>query len=326
MAAVLTRRTNRSQKMITAAWYAGVSLMWVGAIVLSVAANNSEAAARFKLSITQIRLLQLILALPGLLIVLAILFGGLSIWRYARAIGDSREGEGFRCIAYSVFALLAGLVISNYLSGLQQQLAQHATNPQNVKTDFVIVSNYVAVAVSFATYGMLLRGSYVLLRSIGRQLDKAKQLTPVAVLFSLLAVLYAWLIHGNANSRVAAGPGLSPTFGLSYWLIVFTVALPLVVSWFVGVVALMHLRRYYTTTKGVVYKMLFKKFVIGITLFIFLNIALQLLTQLSSVYNTRNLSGILALIVVIYGALAYAFILIAQGAQRLNTIEDILIE
>jgi len=326
MAAVLTERTNRSQKMITTAWYVGISIVWIGAIALSVAANNSETAARFKLSAAQIRLLQLVFALPGVLIVLAILFGGLSIWRYARAIGGSKEGRGFRFISYGVFALLAGLIISNYLGGLQQLLAQHAANPQKVKTDFVISSNYAAVVVSFITYGLLLKGSYLLLRSIGRQLDKARRLAPVAALFTLLAVLYAWLIHGNANSRVSVGPGLSPTFGLSYWLVVSTVALPLVASWFVGVVALMHLRKYYTATKGVVYRLLFKKFVIGMTLFIFLNIALQLLTQLASFYNTRNLSGILALIVVIYGALAYAFILIAQGAQKLHTIEDILIE
>jgi hypothetical protein len=326
MAAIRTKRTSGSQKLITAAWYIGVSIVWLGAVALSLAVDNSDTAARFHLSSFQVRLVQLVFALPGLLIILAILFGGLSIWRYAHSIGNSKEGKGFQCIAYGVFALLAGLVISNYLGGLQLLIAQHAANPQKVKTTFVIINNYVSVGISFITYGMLLKGSHLLLRSINKRLDAIKRLLPVLALFVLLGIVYVWLIHGNPNSKVAASPGVNPAFGLSYWLIVFTVALPLVASWFVGTVALLHLRRYYIDTKGIVYKLLFKKFVVGITLFIFLNIALQLLTQLSSFYATRNVSAILALIVVVYGALAYAFMLIAQGAQKLNSIENILIE
>ncbi len=325
MATAVTRRTNQSQKLITSAWYAGVSIVWLGAVALSVVANNSETAARFKLSSLQVRLIQLIFALPGLLIVLAILFGGLSIWRYSCAIGDSKEGRGFRFIAYGVFALLAGLILGNYLSDVQQLLAQNAANPKRVRTDFVIISNYVSVLISFITYGMLLKGSHSLLSSLGKRVDALRRLVSMAVLFAVLMVMYAWLIHGNPDRQVATSAA-APVFGLSYWLIVFTVAGPLVVSWFVGAVALMHLRSYYTVTKGVVYRLLFKKFVIGMTLFIFLNIVLQLLTQLSSFYATRSVSVILSLIVIVYGALTYAFILIAHGAERLNSIENILIE
>ncbi len=326
MTAILTKHTNRSQKMVTTAWYGGVSAIWLGGVALSLLVDTSDAAARYNLSTFQIRLIQLIFALPGLLIVLAILFGGLSIWRYARAIGNSKEGKGFQFIAYGIFALLAGLIVGNYLSDLQQLLAQHATDPQRVKTDFVIISNYVSVLVSLVTYGMLLKGSHLLLDSLNKRLDTVKRLAPVIAAFILLTILYAWLIHGNANRQVATDPSLSPAFGLPYWLTVFTVAVPFVISWLVGAVALLHLRRYYTVTKGIVYKLLLKKFVVGMALFIFLNIVLQLLTQLSSVYSTRNISGILSLIVVVYGALIYAFVLIARGAQKLNTIENILIE
>jgi len=326
MTAVFTKQTSRSQKRNTAVWYTAVSFLWLGAVALSVAADNSKTAARFHLSMFQVRLIQLIFALPGLLIVLAILFGGLSIWRYARSIGASKEGKGFRSIAYGIFALLVGLLAGNYLSDLQQLLSQHVADPQKVKTDFVIISNYVAVLVSFVTYSMLLRGSRLLLDSLGKQLIAVRQLILVPALFIVLAALYAWLIHGNPNRQVSTDATVGPVFGLSYWLTVFTVAVPLVASWLVGAIALIHLRRYYTNTKGVVYKLLFRKFVKGMTLFIFLNIVLQLLTQLSSFYATRNLSAILSLIIVVYGALVYAFILIARGAQRLSMIENILVE
>jgi hypothetical protein len=62
------------------------------------------------------------------------------------------------------------------------------------------------------------------------------------------------------------------------------------------------------------------------TLFIGLTILLQLLTQLSVIYASRSVSVILSAIVLIYFVLAYAFLLVAQGARKLNNVETLLAE
>jgi len=311
-------RPRRSPFWLT---YVVLGVLWLGTVSLSIRVDDSTTANRFNLSLLQLHAIQLALALPGLLIFMAILFAALSLWRYARAIGHSDESLGFRFVAYSIFTLLTGMVVGDYLGNIRQLAAQHAADPQRVKTIFVIITNHVSVAFALLTYGLLLRGAWLLLRSIGRRLDMAKKLVPTVAGFAALTATYLWLIHDNAASQMSTDPDITPTFGLPYWLVILTVVLPYVAAWFMGVLALMGMHQYHLQTTGIVYRLVFRKLVVGMTLFISLTILLQLLTQLSSLYATHNLSGILGIVVVIYIVLTYAFMLIAQGARKLHTIE-----
>jgi hypothetical protein len=306
--------------------YPVVCLLWLGMVGLSIAASSSVNTNRIKLSADQVRLLDVSVALPGLLIWLTILFAGLSIRRYVHNIAEAKESAGFRYITYGIFALLAGLIINSYVGGLQQLFSQHAADPQRVKATFVVINNYVSVIAALVTYGLLLQSSRLLLKSLGRQLDLGRKLIPIVGAFIALTAVYLWLIHANPVRQVSANSSFNTTFGLPYWLIVLTVALPCVIAWFIGVIALIGLYQYHEKTPGIVYKLLFKKLVLGMTLFIGLTILLQLLVQLYTLYANSTLPALLGLIAIVYLILVYAFVLIAQGAKKLNTIETLLLE
>ncbi len=317
---------NGSRSIAPVLPYGGLSLVWLLIVLLSVTADNSSLATKYRLSTTQLHSLQLAVSVPGLVIWLTILFAAISIGRYARTIAGSKEGPGFRLVAYSLFALLAGLVANSFLGGLKQVVVQHAANPQAVDTAFVVLNNYVSVVAALASYGLLLHGSKLLLRSIGKRLDLAKKLLPVGTAFVALTIAYLWLIHGNPARQMSSDPVINTTFGLPYWLIVCTVALPFVAAWLIGVLALIGVYQYRAEASGIIYKLLFRKLVVGMTLFIGLTISLQLFIQLYSLYATRSLSSLLGIVAVVYLILAYGFILIAQGARKLNKIETLLIE
>ncbi|HSX05671.1 MAG TPA: hypothetical protein VLF69_04340 [Candidatus Saccharimonadales bacterium] len=316
---------RKSSKLHTWLAYAGVAVLWMGTLIMSITGSDGVTTSKIKLSATQVHVINAIFALPALIILLAILFAALSIRRYAHAIDGSKESAGFRFVAYGIFALLAGLLIGSYIGGLRQLIARHAADPEHVKTTFVIISNYISAAMALVTYGLLLHGSQLLLRSIGRRLNVQRQAVPLLLAFGSLTVIYLLLIHGNPARQTSVDPGVSPTFGLPYWLTVLTVALPFVLSWLIGALALIGLHQYRQKTTGIVYKMLVKKFVTGMTLFIGLTIFLQLMTQLYNVY-ADSLSALLGIIVLVYLGLTYSFIVIALGAKRLNTIETLLIE
>ena len=316
-----SKSTGVPRKVVSAAAYLGLCLVWIGTVSFSIAANAVVNTSRIKLTATQLHVVDVAVALPGLLIWLSILFAGLSIGHYARVIKGSKEAPGFKLIAWAIFVLLAGLIVASYLGNIQGFVSQHASDPEKVKTPFIIASNYVSVVSALVTYGLLLQGARLLLRGIGKQLDVAKKLLPMAVVFAVVTAAYLWLIHGNPVRQTSAQSSINPTFGLSYLLTVFTVALPFVVSWFIGVLALIGLYQYRQKTAGIVYKMLFRKLFIGLSLFIGTNIALQLLIQMYSLYANGTLSFILGLIAFVFVVLLYAFVLVAQGARRLNTIE-----
>lgn len=317
----------RHKELASRVAYLLLCFLWIGTVSLSIRVNTGLSTSKIKLSATQLHMIDLAVSLPGLLIWSTILFAGLGIRRYVRSLETSKEGPGFQSIAYGIFALLVGLVVSSYLGGLQQLLSQHAADPQKVKTTFVIITNYVSVVSYLVTYSLLLHGSQSLLKSLGVRLHLSKRaITTIAAAFVGLTIAYLWLIHANPARQVSVSSGFNPTFGLPYWLIVTTVALPTVVAWLIGLLALIGMHQYRAKTTGIVYKILFQKLMIGMTLFIGLTMLLQLLVQVSSWYTNSSLSALLALIAVIYLILTYAFVLIAQGAKKLNTIETLLLE
>lgn len=326
MTSKITTKKEQPQKTNSLLAYLSLCVVWIGVVGLTMASDTGLRTSKIRLSAAQLHMIDIVAALPGLLIVLSILFAAISIGHYARAIAGSKEGAGFRFVAYGIFALLVGLLAGSYLGALQQLLSQHARDPQKVKTTFVIISNYVSVVSALVTYGLLLQGGRLLLRAIGQRLDVAKKLLPLVLGFVGLTAVYLWLIHANPASQTSVDPGIEPTFGLPYWLTVLTVALPFVVSWFVGVLALMGIYQYRQKTTGVVYKLLFRKLFVGLALFIGLTISLQLFTQLYGLYAESSLSVILSLNAVVYLILTYAFVLIAQGARKLNAIETLPVE
>jgi len=159
--ATTTKKTLRPRTWLA---YLGLGVVWTGAEVLSIATSDAVTTSKIKLSATQVHVINTIFALPALLILLTILFAGLSIWRYARAIAGSKEDKGFRFVAYGIFALLAGLLVGSCCSSFRQVAAHHAANPQHVKVVFVIIANYISVAAALITYSLLLYGSRLLLR------------------------------------------------------------------------------------------------------------------------------------------------------------------
>ncbi len=303
--------------------YGGVCILWAMSTFLSLLGNNDATLQKYNISVSQLHLLQVAVSLPGLFIWLAILFAVLSIYHYACAIAGSKDSTGFRYIAYGLCALLLSFIASNVLNGIQPLLSDVAAKPEAVKTTFVVIRNYVSVVSALFTYGMLFLGSRSLLASIGRRLHAKKLFLNLLIPFALLTSAYLWLIFSNPSRQTSTDPTIDPTFGLPGALIVLTVALPYVVSWMLGVAALIGLYRYRAKTSGMVYKILFTKLVTSMTVFIGITIILQLLTQFSDFLSKTSLSSILGIIVLLYLVLGYAFILVAQGAKGLNKIETL---
>jgi hypothetical protein len=306
--------------------YGVLILLWGLIVYINIKANNNQTISRYHLSQNELHEIFYLISLPILLIWISILYATLNIRRYSISITDSKESPGFRNIANGLFMLLVSLVVTTFLGGLQSILSQNAADPSKVRTNFIIVSNYVAVVAALATYGFLLRGSQLLLRSIGKRLNLSKQMVPLILSFVVLTAAYLFLIHSNPTRQMSADQTINPTFGLSYWMIVLTVALPFIVSWLLGISALIGLYRYNTAVKGSVYRFLFRRLLTGMTIVIGLTIILQLLTQLSNINDIKNVSTILSIISVLYLILIYTFFLIVQGVKQLDKIETVSLE
>lgn len=303
--------------------YTLVGLLWLINIGVNLMTSNKQVSERYGIPESALDLIAVALSLPLLLIWLAVAFAAISFYRYAQNIKGSKDAKSFRLISYGLFAALAGLLASSLLSTLQTILGQFVVDPSSLQTPFVIVRNYVSMAAALATYGCLFFGSTALLEVIGKTLNGWRQIMPVLVPFTGLAVLYLWLVFTNESRQVSTIPGYAPTFGLPDYLILLTVALPYLVAWFLGITALRNIIQYQSQTPGIIYKKIFKRFVIGITTVIGLTIILQLISQFSGFWASKGLSAILGAVAVIVFILIYAYIQVALGARQLHKIEII---
>ncbi len=320
METTLSNDTKKRQNILA---YCMVVCVWILSVILSFSAENQQAQASYHISRTSLRLLQASFLLPTLFMWLAMLFAALSFYRYARQISGSKDSSGFRYISYALWAILLGSIASSLLSNSRVLLTESATNPDSIRNIFTVVGNYVSVVTALAIYGFLYKGSRSLLTSINSRFDISKHYFKVIIPILLIGAVYLALIFNNPSRQVAPSPNLSPTYALPDSLILLTVALPYIASWFLGILALASIYLYQEKTKGVVYKRLLRQLVTGLTILIVLTITLQIITQFSLFWARSGLQAILGVVVLIYLALIIAYVLVARGARKLNRIETL---
>jgi hypothetical protein len=315
--------SNASKKRENILGYGAVVCFWILTLVLSFSVKNQQALDHYRLSLTGLRIVQASFLLPILFMWLAMLFAAISFYRYARQIKGSKDSTGFRYISYALGVILVSSIVASLLSGLRGLLSESAADPTSIRSTFVVLSNYISVIAALLIYGCLYKASRSLLQSINYHFDLSKHYLKVVLPILLLAALYLILIFKNPARQVSQDPIASPTFALPDALIFLTVAVPYIISWFMGILALTGIYLYQEKTKGVVYKLLLKQLVTGITVLIVLTITLQLITQFSLFWARSGLSAILGIIFLIYIALIIAYVLVAKGAQKLNKIETL---
>lgn len=303
--------------------YGVVGTLWLVNVSVNLLTSNRLATERYNISENTLNLISVAFSLPTLLIWLAVAFAAVSFYRYAQNIAGSKDSKAFRFIAYGLLASLVGMLASSLLSTLQTLIGQTVADPTTLQTTFVVIKNYISIVAALVTYGYLFMGSTALLEVIGKTYNKWRQIMPVLIPFAVVAVVYLWLVFTNEWRQMATIPGFAPTFGLPDYLILVTVAVPYLVSWFLGITALRNIIQYQSETPGIIYKKIFKKLVTGMTIVIGLTITLQMLNQFSGFLASRGLGMILGIIVVLYIVLIFAYILIARGARDLHKIEII---
>lgn len=302
--------------------YFAVTALWTVLTVISINRGSTQATERYNISDSQLMLIQIAVSLPLLFIWLAVTYAFLNFHKYSLNLKGSGDYKGFKYIAYGLGVTLIGLILSSILSNVQAAIVE-VDESTLTRDNLIIVRNYLSAAVAVLTYWFLLRGSIYLqgaLKSKSHWKNSAKTLLlPMAV----IAAGYLYLIFSNPNRTTPVNDSVAPTYALNDLAILLTIALPYLVAWFFGLLTILNIRRYRKDAPGIIYKLLFGKFAVGISLVIALSIILQLISQFAEYWAQLGIGGILLIISVIYFVLIYAYLAVAQGARQLNKIEEV---
>jgi hypothetical protein len=279
--------------------------------------SPTDPAVLHKYSITagSARLLNLTVVVPIIAIWVTAFYGYTALKRYATSVSRSTEGAPFNIIANGLLVLVMSLPLVASASAILTYIALR--DPRLVPAT-TIIRNYLNVASAVLAFFLIGKGAEALAKLVKRKttsLDNQNW----TVGFIIVSSLFSWLVM----SRHPAASGHESIYYLPDWLVIITIVIPYLYVWYRGTMAAYCIYFYQKNVKGQLYKRALSFCSAGIAMVIATSVFIQLLTVFTARLNRLNLTPILLIIYVLICTYAIGYALIAKGAKKLKTFEEV---
>lgn len=291
--------------------YIAVTVLYVG--LTFGLPPNQQTLDRYDISSLKLRVINLSITIPLLMIFAYALFGFLRFKSYAHSIRKTKEGKPINHLATGLMVLAFSLPLGGATSSLLNYIA--ANNPDLLPMT-TITRNYVSVAFQFVAFLYIAKGAQDLVNTLGeKKIPKPKYGLLGTI---VLACIFTWLIA----IRPADATG-EKTYYLPDLLIISTLAIPYLYTWCRGILAAYQLYAYKDRVKGTIYKNSIAYLARGISYIVIISIAVQLITTLSVRLTRLSLTPLLLIVYVLVAFYAVGYGMVAHGAKKLKKIEEV---
>lgn len=295
--------------------YTGLSVLYL--LLVFVLPANTETLDTYNLSATAYHVIMFAAAIPTLIIWLTAFYAATELGRYAKQVRSSKEGKYFIRMAQGVGLLAWSLPIMSIIALIFSSIA-------NVNDGFdkfsVIASNYIYVYLPLAAFTILNTGSHGLLKHV-RVFDNLFVSKIFGLGFIITAATYCMLLFQQVDLDHAGS--IDNPYYLPAWILLFTLTIPMIYSWFLGALSAYEIAIYSYKVKGVFYKKAFLYLAFGIFAVVFSLIAQQYITSIQPRVGhlVVNYALIANIIFRLIGAVG--FIMLAVGASKLRRLEEL---
>lgn len=293
--------------------FVALVLLYVGLVF--TLPPSPQTLERYELSVAQVRLLNLTVVVPLVIIWLTALYGFVNLRRYANSVAETKEGPAFKYLSYGLMVLAFSLP----LNSLTSLLVRHtSTNSPDLLVPLTIMRNHFVLILSLTAFWILVVGARALAKTL---VAKSFPYIPRGFASGLivLAVIYTWLITAKPLNQ-----GMEErSYYLPTGVLIFTLVIPYVLAWKAGLLTTYYLYSYHKKVKGIIFKSAFKDLAVGLGVVVVVAILIQLITTSSAQLNRLNLTPVLG---IVYGLLimyAVGYGLVARGAKKLKKFEDL---
>ncbi len=291
--------------------YGVVALAWTSYVLLTTFAPSTGNPNQLRLSFTQQLAISASIVVPILIIWLVALRGAEVFKAYGRLIGDEAEGRAINSIANGLLLTLAYLICTQ-LWGASMAYWAHTPYLQPA----VLVRDHLPVIITVAAFSLLYRGSNLLRRRV-RVRTWSAGVVAALLSYSVFAAGLVWLFL--TETRI--NNGIIPIYSLPRPVLLFTLTLPYMIAWGLGLLAAFNIAKYSRQVKGVIYRQALRDLAWGV-----MTVAIFLTTYAAIGLLNRYLLGLkLWLILVIFWGLltlyGLSFWFIRRGAKKLMRLE-----
>jgi len=303
-------------KLTQALKYYGILALSYLALAMLLPANHA-AQRDYHLSSSAYHALVFLVILPLIGIWLGAFYSYARLQQYSEAIADTSQGDDFQHLTTGFQWLAWGSAATSLLSMALNAIA-------NIHPGFIgfsiIVVNYASLIVPLVAY------SYISTGARGLNINAKISISGYGVKalsfgFMLLGVTFCFLTFRHLNID-SLGSTQNPYY-LPPWLIILTIIVPYLYTWFIGLLAAYEIYLYGKHSEGVLYQHAIRQLSFGVIAVIASSIVVQYLRSAIPRSGHLSLNTILMLINVIYIFMAIGYIFLSLGARQLRKIEEV---
>jgi hypothetical protein len=293
--------------------YAAVVLAWIIYALLTIFAPEIS-NRRFQLSEPALLLLRLTIIVPIHLIWLVAMRGAVAFKNYSAMIAGGRESRAIDLIADGLLWTIAYLIINSLLGSIAPFFAR-----TDLYAPLVILRDHLAPLFSLVAFSLIYRGSH-LLRDIAGFSTWTRGTAWIVAGYAVFAFLFV-LQFATAPVLESAAVGRTSTSLVPHNILLFTLIVPVLSAWFMGIAAIINIAKYARNVKGVLYRSALVNLVRGLLVVILFSVSIQLFSFAAKYLATLPLGPILLLVYALMLLYATGFFLIANGARKLAKLE-----
>lgn len=291
-------------------WYTAFAFLYI--LLAIVLPPNTAIIQTYNLSATEYHVLMVLVGLPMVAVWFAAFYGYIRLAQYAQIIRKHREGKAFAHLASGVKWLAWGLPLCANLNAILGGIAH--SYPSFLSAG-IIISHYTFLLIALMSFTAMANGAREL-ADINGSLPAKPVLRFLLLGVVILCVAYTYVTTHAITKH-------NNPYHLPMWLILFTIIIPYLYAWMMGLVAAFQIAAYRNSVSGLLYKRALSMLASGTMLAIFSAIVFQYVTSSSAYLRRIHLNGSLLLIYLVLVVYAIGLIMIARGAERLRKIEEV---
>jgi hypothetical protein len=259
------------------------------------------------------------IAIPVIIIWWLAFYGSQKLYDYSQTIKKSKEGASFVALAKGFQLLAIYLPVRVVVRTIFVILEQSHPSITHAATVVIIYLNIIFPLVAF----MLISWAARQLSLIAKARTSFAGLNILVLIFSALSIVYSYVSFMGSSRAASANWLLTSEYGIPLPMRMFTIMIPCLFIWFVGFLAIYHIYLYQRYVKGIVYKQLLNGLTTGLSLVVFISIALQFLTLSAASLQQLRFSSVLVLAYLVLFAAGLAFVQVALGVRRLKLLDEV---
>jgi hypothetical protein len=272
----------------------------------------------YHLSNNRLTFLLLTIIVPYLIIWAVAIFGYLRLKFYALMLSKSVDGDAFTHIARGVLLLAIWPPLSALLGSVVSHLAP--SHLSLIPWAARIENYFILVLLLVASYQLKVGASK--LRKLAKTTPAPQWERWLQIGYLVMAVLYVALsLHDPMRQHAAAAAPTNSSF-LPDWLLLVTLILPRLITWYWGLQAIWNMLQYSRFVPGRIYRRPLRQAAAGLGVIIAMSIALRYLNTLT-VLNHASLNWLLVVVYSLLFLMGVGYCLLARGAHLLTKIEQV---